>query len=330
MRCVRLTFPTGWGAFPCSQINFQNFLINLSAARAPHSSNNLKWQLLNTFKVQVLLITPELCLSDLCASGDKAQHSIQAGLNQASKPLVKHVPKPLQSCKHTDLVWNIKHYFTLNWVGITFTMGATLLLGTKSAVWSKTWQWKSLLKRQSRNKAMWNAVEGAQGWFSVSPWPVLPWECTQAPYHRDPPRAGCSCRAPPSPCATAAAGSPPPAPPRRGSWRWCRPGRQGSCGRPSWTRCTRSEKWPTWFDCTTGWFPPCHNCAHRQRWTWTVWLRYKWPDSLSLSFLQIRISSRVVCVLKTQLVFRSFSVLLPGSLVIALFSEISNSNTSEH
>lgn len=105
----------------------------------------------------------------------------------------------------------------------------------------------------------------AHGWFSVSPWPLLPWvshwECTPAPYHRDPPRAGCSCRAPPSPCATAAAGSPLPAPPRRGSWRWCRPGRQGSCGRPSWTRCTRSARWPTRFDCTTGWFPPGHNCA---------------------------------------------------------------------
>lgn len=114
MRCVRLTFPTGWGAFPCSQINFQNFLINLSAARAPHSPNNLKWQLLNTFKVQVLLITPELCLSDLCASGNKAQHSIQAGLNQASKPFLKHVLKPLWSSKQTDLVWTIEHYFTLN------------------------------------------------------------------------------------------------------------------------------------------------------------------------------------------------------------------------
>lgn len=114
MRCLRLTFPTGWGAFPRSQINFQNFLINLSAARAPHSLNNLKWQLLNTFKVQVLLITPEFCLSDLCASGNKAQHSIQAGLNQASKPFLKHVLKPLWSCKQIDLVWTIKHYFTLN------------------------------------------------------------------------------------------------------------------------------------------------------------------------------------------------------------------------
>lgn len=186
MRCVRLTFPTGWGAFPCSQINFQNFLINLSAARAPQSPNNFKWQFLNTFKVQVLLITPELCLSDLSASGNKAQHSIQAGLNQASKPFLKHVLKPLQCCEQTDLVWTIKHYFTLNLrrVGITFAMGATLLLGKQSAVRNKTWQWKSASKHQSRNEATWSAVADAYRWFSVSPRPVLPWECPTGSAHK--------------------------------------------------------------------------------------------------------------------------------------------------
>lgn len=98
-------FPSG-GAFPHTQINFKNLLINLPAAKVTDVLN-LNWQLLNRLKVQVLLIILKLCLSELCASGNKAHNSIWAGLNQASKPFIMHILKPLQGFKQTYLFWTV-------------------------------------------------------------------------------------------------------------------------------------------------------------------------------------------------------------------------------
>lgn len=137
IRCMHLSFPTGWGAFPCSQVNFQNFLINLSTARVTYFLNNLKWQLLNTFKVQVLLIIPELYPSELCASGNKAQNSIQTRLNHSSKPFIMRMLKPLQTFKQTYLFWtvSITSHIIKGWNNFCHWL-ATLVFGnkTKSAV----------------------------------------------------------------------------------------------------------------------------------------------------------------------------------------------------
>lgn len=133
IRCISLSFPTGWGAFPCSQISFQNFLINLSTARGTYFLNNLKWQLLNTLKVQVLLIIPELCLSEWCASGNKAQNSIQAGLKQASKPFIMHMLKLVQSFKQTYFFWtvSITSHVIKGWPNFCHWL-ATLVFGNKT------------------------------------------------------------------------------------------------------------------------------------------------------------------------------------------------------
>jgi len=136
-RCTSPSFSLGWGEFPCSQINFQNFLISLSAPRATYFLNNLKWQLWNTFKVQVLFIRPELCLSELCGSANKVQNSMPAGLNQASKPFIMHMLKPWQSFKQTFLFWtvSITSHVIKGWNNFCHWL-ATLVYGnkTKSAV----------------------------------------------------------------------------------------------------------------------------------------------------------------------------------------------------
>lgn len=84
----------------------------------------------------MLLIIPELSLSEWRASGNEVQDSTQAGLKEAAHHLVIHLLKPPQSFKQTDFFWTIcitshtiKGWKIYHWI-------ATLGFGseTKSAV----------------------------------------------------------------------------------------------------------------------------------------------------------------------------------------------------
>lgn len=116
-------------------------------------------------------------------------------------------------------------------------------------------------------------------------------------YHLDLLLAECSCKVRPSPCATAFGGFLLLTQPLHDFLHWCRQGMQESYGRPSWTHCTQSETWPTWFDCTAGQFQTRHNEV-QLRGSYTDissalsdWYTTRCPQ---LSVSQIRTSSTVI------------------------------------